>query len=100
MSSAARRFRAGLIGLSWADSLESQFDCRFKSSLLPVSRQGWVFMERWAIAIRGVVQGVGFRPFVYNLASGLDLRGFVKNRTGGVAIEVEGEASRLDQFLK
>jgi hydrogenase maturation protein HypF len=56
-------------------------------------------MERRAIAIRGIVQGVGFRPFVYGLAARLDLRGFVQNQTGGVLIEVEGEARSLDCFL-
>ncbi|MBV9126034.1 MAG: carbamoyltransferase HypF, partial [Planctomycetes bacterium] len=56
-------------------------------------------MERRAIAVRGVVQGVGFRPFVYGLASHLELGGFVKNWTGGVLIEVEGDASSLDCFL-
>jgi hydrogenase maturation protein HypF len=56
-------------------------------------------MERRSIAIQGVVQGVGFRPFVYGLASRLELYGFVKNRTDGVLIEVEGEAQSLDRFL-
>jgi hydrogenase maturation protein HypF len=56
-------------------------------------------MERRAIAVHGVVQGVGFRPFVHHLASRLDLRGFVKNRVGGVWIEVEGDACSLDRFL-
>ena len=56
-------------------------------------------MERRAIAIHGVVQGVGFRPFVYGLASRLHLNGFVKNRVGGVLIEVEGDARSLDHFL-
>ncbi|HVP12085.1 MAG TPA: carbamoyltransferase HypF [Phycisphaerae bacterium] len=56
-------------------------------------------MERRAIAIRGTVQGVGFRPFVYGLATKLGLRGFVKNQTSGVWIEVEGESAALDQFL-
>jgi hydrogenase maturation protein HypF len=56
-------------------------------------------MERRAVAVQGVVQGVGFRPFVYGLASRLHLRGFVKNRTGGVLIEVEGEVPSLDRFL-
>jgi hydrogenase maturation protein HypF len=55
--------------------------------------------ERRAITIRGVVQGVGFRPFVYGLASRLELSGFVKNRTGEVLIEVEGEGRLLDDFL-
>jgi hydrogenase maturation protein HypF len=56
-------------------------------------------MERRAIAIRGTVQGVGFRPFVYGLAARLDLGGFVQNQNGAVCIEVEGESAPLDQFL-
>jgi hydrogenase maturation protein HypF len=56
-------------------------------------------MERRAIDIRGIVQGVGFRPFVYGLACRLKLHGFVKNRVGGVWIEVEGEPPTLDRFL-
>ena len=56
-------------------------------------------MERRAIAVRGIVQGVGFRPFVYGLASRLKLHGFVRNQTSGVLIEVEGEAGSLDRFL-
>jgi hydrogenase maturation protein HypF len=57
-------------------------------------------MERRAIAVQGVVQGVGFRPFVFGLASRLKLRGFVKNRSGGVLIEVEGDSQSLDSFLR
>ena len=56
-------------------------------------------MERRAIAVHGTVQGVGFRPFVYGLASRLKLSGFVSNSSGGVRIEIEGEAPQLDQFL-
>ena len=56
-------------------------------------------MERRVIAVDGVVQGVGFRPFVYGLAVSLDLRGFVKNQTGGVVIDVEGDTGSLDRFL-
>jgi hydrogenase maturation protein HypF len=56
-------------------------------------------MERRALVVHGIVQGVGFRPFVYNLASRLRLRGFVKNQAGSVWIEVEGEPSSLDCFL-
>ena len=48
-------------------------------------------MDRRAIAISGIVQGVGFRPYVFGLASDLRLHGFVKNSAGGVLIEVEGE---------
>ncbi|MGE3807507.1 MAG: carbamoyltransferase HypF [Gemmataceae bacterium] len=56
-------------------------------------------MERRAIGIRGLVQGVGFRPFVHGLASALELGGFVRNQASGVVIEVEGEAAALDRFL-
>jgi hydrogenase maturation protein HypF len=55
-------------------------------------------MERRAITVRGIVQGVGFRPFVYGLAARLNLRGFVRNRTGDVRIEVEGDSGSLDLF--
>lgn len=56
-------------------------------------------MERRAIVVRGVVQGVGFRPFVYTLAARFRLFGFVRNETGSVLIEVEGDPSALDGFL-
>jgi hydrogenase maturation protein HypF len=56
-------------------------------------------MERARIVIRGAVQGVGFRPFIYRLASELDLAGWVANSPQGVAIEVEGERSALETFL-
>lgn len=56
-------------------------------------------MERRAIAIDGVVQGVGFRPYVYGLATRLALAGFVKNRSGGVLIEAEGTAQALEHLL-
>jgi hydrogenase maturation protein HypF len=56
-------------------------------------------MERRAITVEGIVQGVGFRPFVYALASRLHLRGFVKNQSGRVIIEAEGSRARLDRFV-
>ena len=49
--------------------------------------------------VRGVVQGVGFRPFVYRLALEEGLAGFIGNDTDGVTIEVEGPAERLEAFL-
>jgi hydrogenase maturation protein HypF len=51
------------------------------------------------ISVRGVVQGVGFRPFVYRLAHDHGLAGWVLNHSGGVEIEVEGAADALDAFL-
>jgi len=51
------------------------------------------------ISVRGVVQGVGFRPFVYQLAVRHNLKGWVCNTSGDVKIEVEGEKRALDRFL-
>jgi hydrogenase maturation protein HypF len=55
-------------------------------------------IERRRIVVQGIVQGVGFRPFVYGLARRCDLGGFVLNDSAGVRIEVEGEAGALDAF--
>jgi hydrogenase maturation protein HypF len=49
--------------------------------------------------VRGLVQGVGFRPFVYRLALAEELAGFVGNDTHGVTIEVEGAIARVESFL-
>ena len=54
---------------------------------------------RLKIAVRGVVQGVGFRPFVHRLAAELRLAGWVHNSGQGVFIEVEGPRASLEQFL-
>ena len=54
---------------------------------------------RKRISIRGVVQGVGFRPFVYNLARSLQLAGFIWNSSSGVTVEVEGPDGAIEQFL-
>lgn len=54
--------------------------------------------ERLRLTVRGAVQGVGFRPFVYRLAHEMDVDGFVLNSTLGVTIEVEGDRARLDAF--
>ncbi len=53
---------------------------------------------RVRIAIRGAVQGVGFRPFVYRLAADLGVRGFVTNTAEGVVVEAEGVADQLEQL--
>jgi hydrogenase maturation protein HypF len=55
--------------------------------------------ERREVLVRGVVQGVGFRPFVYRLALEEGLAGFIGNDTDGVTIEVEGPAGQVDAFL-
>lgn len=54
---------------------------------------------RLKLEITGLVQGVGFRPFVYRLAEELGLKGYVQNNTTGVCVEVEGEKRLLDHFL-
>ncbi len=56
-------------------------------------------VERVQIAVRGAVQGVGFRPFVYRLAKEMELTGFVYNSPLGVFIEAEGEKPLLDRFI-
>lgn len=56
-------------------------------------------IERRLIRINGVVQGVGYRPFVYQLAVGLGLTGWVLNDTLGVQTEVYGPATVLDAFF-
>ncbi|MGA9527316.1 MAG: carbamoyltransferase HypF [Terriglobales bacterium] len=52
------------------------------------------------IKVRGVVQGVGFRPFVYRIACELHLTGWVLNGEEGVAIHLEGDDERLKNFLE
>jgi hydrogenase maturation protein HypF len=52
------------------------------------------------IHVRGIVQGVGFRPFVYNLARLHGLTGFVFNSSSGVQIEIEGDHAAIRTFLK
>ncbi len=55
--------------------------------------------QRLRITVRGVVQGVGFRPFVYQLAKKHNLTGWVLNTSGSVEIDVEGGQSEADDFL-
>ena len=52
------------------------------------------------ISVRGVVQGVGFRPFIYRLAQQYDLKGWVRNTSWNVEVEVEGDEARLNRFLE
>lgn len=55
-------------------------------------------MECLNISVKGIVQGVGFRPFIYNLANEMAVKGFVTNTSDGVVITVEG--SNLDIFVE
>jgi len=54
---------------------------------------------RAQVVVRGIVQGVGFRPFVYRLAQEHQLSGWVLNSTQGVVIEVEGPRQQIDGFI-
>jgi hydrogenase maturation protein HypF len=56
--------------------------------------------KRERYEVRGVVQGVGFRPFVYRLALEEGLAGFIGNDTGGVTIEIEGAPERVEAFRR
>ncbi len=56
--------------------------------------------KRTRFLFTGIVQGVGFRPFIYRLAHRYNLSGFVQNRSDGVAVEVEGEPWDIDGFLE
>ncbi len=52
------------------------------------------------IRVNGIVQGVGFRPFVFNLAERNQLLGYVRNTSNGVDIEISGRQDALDTFLE
>ena len=57
-----------------------------------------MMIERLRGRVQGTVQGVGFRPFVARLAGEMELAGWVRNEGGAVALEIEGEPARLEQF--
>src|SRR5215208_2074318 len=52
------------------------------------------------ILVKGIVQGVGFRPYIYGLATRYHLYGWVCNTSGGVEILVEGESEELERFMQ
>lgn len=56
--------------------------------------------QRLHLEVQGMVQGIGFRPFVYRLATALALTGWIRNGEQGVEIEVEGEEANLATFLE
>jgi hydrogenase maturation protein HypF len=56
-------------------------------------------LERYRVEVNGIVQGVGFRPFVYKLAHSLSLKGTVLNTAAGVLIEAEGATEELEVFV-
>jgi len=57
-------------------------------------------VKRKAIEITGIVQGIGYRPFVYNLALTHSIRGWVLNNAKGVLIDAEGDDGALDRFIE
>src|SRR6516165_5876388 len=64
------------------------------------ARPARVDVVRKAIEITGIVQGVGFRPFVYRLANECNLVGFIANTSAGVSIEVQGDTENVERFLE
>lgn len=56
-------------------------------------------MERALIQIHGIVQGVGFRPFIHKLVGRYSLCGFIKNTSSGVELELEGRRQELERFV-
>lgn len=56
--------------------------------------------RRIVVRVRGIVQGVGFRPFIYQLARGHHLGGWVRNQADGVEIEVSGSSRGIEGFLR
>ncbi len=77
-----RSFRAGVTGL--------------KAGITSVAST----VARRRIRVAGLVQGVGFRPFVYRLAKNHNLTGWVRNTSQGVEIEAEGDLTSLKSFIK
>lgn len=57
-------------------------------------------VERRRLVYSGIVQGVGFRPFIYRTAKEHSLAGFVLNRPEGVAVEIEGPADQIKSFIQ
>ena len=69
------------------------------STVMTAARVEAAARERLRLSVRGAVQGVGFRPFVYRLAGETGLCGFVLNSTWGVVIEIEGGPGDLERFV-
>ncbi|WP_435788954.1 acylphosphatase [Clostridium sp.] len=57
-------------------------------------------MKRYFIVVKGIVQGVGFRSFIYKLALEFGLKGFINNNSAGVYIDVEGNEENINDFIK
>jgi len=70
----------------------------YAEAVTTLSESGRSVAQRRRVRVSGIVQGVGFRPFVYGLARAQELGGFVRNDARGVVIEVEGTKEKLDLF--
>lgn len=57
-------------------------------------------MERVHLRIHGIVQGVGFRPFIHKLVGSYGLTGYIKNTSSGVELELEGSRPALERFVR
>ncbi|MDS0527531.1 carbamoyltransferase HypF [Clostridium sp. SHJSY1] len=57
-------------------------------------------MKRFILRVEGIVQGIGFRPFVYNIAIHNDIKGWINNNSEGVFIDIEGEDEKVHIFLQ
>src|SRR5450631_475098 len=71
---------------------------RRDGGMVPLAWRRGIPIARTSISISGIVQGVGFRPFVYRLAAELGLTGWVRNSAEGVLIEACGTEERLAHF--
>jgi hydrogenase maturation protein HypF len=72
---------------------------RAVGELIPLGAAAPAGVTRRVATVRGIVQGVGLRPFVHRLACGLGLRGSVHNSADGVSIAVEGVRRDVDEFM-
>jgi hydrogenase maturation protein HypF len=70
---------------------------------ITTSNGGWLtnYMEvRRQIDVSGIVQGVGFRPYIYRLATTRQLVGTIRNTSAGVTIEIQGSQDAVQDFVK
>jgi len=64
-----------------------------------IQKRRGIVIKRMIIDVNGIVQGVGFRPFIYQIAHLNQLKGLVHNNSRGVEIDVEGEEKHIDRFI-
>jgi hydrogenase maturation protein HypF len=72
---------------------------RTRALARPVERSSTIMKIRRQIEVSGIVQGVGFRPYIYRLATESHLAGTIRNTSSGVTIEVQGPKSAVDDFV-